>query len=308
VDCDQPRARVFISCGQASGEERQIADAVRDRLRDAGYEPYVAVREQSLLGLQENLFARLRDSEYFVFIDFRRERLSVDGGEETYRGSLFANQELAIASYLRIQPVVLQEQGVAPLDGMLGAMQANASQFAPASRGEVPDLVVRQVEAAKWSPKWRRELRLLVPAEAHQDANYKAAQPMRYFHVEVRNLHCSQPAVNCLAYVERVHLRHSGPSFESEPVPAKWAGSIVPVACIPPGRACKLDAFQVFHDSPRQPHFINPHTDAHFRPDPARADDYRLTFSVVSANLAVASASFDVHVGNGLNDARLEPV
>ena len=73
------RARVFVSCGQNYDEERNIALRVRDSLRELGFGPYVAVEEQSLRGLKENLFEQLRRSEYFVFVDFKREQLPDKG-------------------------------------------------------------------------------------------------------------------------------------------------------------------------------------------------------------------------------------
>jgi predicted aminopeptidase len=70
---ERSRARVFISCGQARGyEEEQIAGDIADRLRDLGFDPYVAVSEQTLRGLTENIFEQLRKSEYFIFLRFRR--------------------------------------------------------------------------------------------------------------------------------------------------------------------------------------------------------------------------------------------
>ena len=69
------QAKVFVSCGQATDLERQAADAIAEQLRQLGFDPYVAVQERSLRGLKENIFARLADSEYFLFVDFRREQL-----------------------------------------------------------------------------------------------------------------------------------------------------------------------------------------------------------------------------------------
>src|SRR5713226_3594799 len=73
---DNVRARVFISCGQSKGtDEVQIADAIAAKLRTLGFEPYIAVGEQNLAGLTENIYNRLRNSEYFLFVDFKREPL-----------------------------------------------------------------------------------------------------------------------------------------------------------------------------------------------------------------------------------------
>jgi hypothetical protein len=48
--------------------------------------------------LTENIFRHLKASEYYVFIDFCREVID----NASYRGSLFVNQELAIATFLQI--------------------------------------------------------------------------------------------------------------------------------------------------------------------------------------------------------------
>jgi phage replication-related protein YjqB (UPF0714/DUF867 family) len=63
------RARVFISCGQAKGtEEVQIADAISARLRELGFDPYVAVAEQTLRGLTENIFEQRRNQNIFCLL------------------------------------------------------------------------------------------------------------------------------------------------------------------------------------------------------------------------------------------------
>ena len=107
---DPLRARVFISCGQSkSSDEVNIAHQISERLEAEGFAPYVAVEEQTLVGLTENIFGRLRNSEYFVFIDFIREHLTT----KLHRGSLFSHQELAIAAFLNIDAVIaFQEKGV----------------------------------------------------------------------------------------------------------------------------------------------------------------------------------------------------
>lgn len=67
------RARVFISCGQAKHtDEPAIADAIAKELTDLGFDFYIAVQEQTLSGLKENIFRKLRESEYFLFVDFKR--------------------------------------------------------------------------------------------------------------------------------------------------------------------------------------------------------------------------------------------
>jgi len=58
-----------------------------------GFEPYVALEQQKLQGVKESIFRRLKNSEYFLFLDFKREGLidphepNLESGEA--RGSLF---------------------------------------------------------------------------------------------------------------------------------------------------------------------------------------------------------------------------
>ena len=92
----QNPARIFISCGQQENTgERKIANDICQKLIEMGFEVYVATQEQSPKGIKENIFWRLDESEYLIFIDFKREQLV--SGE--YKGSLFSHQELAIATY-----------------------------------------------------------------------------------------------------------------------------------------------------------------------------------------------------------------
>ena len=70
------KARVFISCGQRDQDERTVVDKIADTIRNAGFDPYVAVEQQSLRGLKENIFFHLASSEYFLFVDFKREELT----------------------------------------------------------------------------------------------------------------------------------------------------------------------------------------------------------------------------------------
>ena len=81
-------ARVFISCGQRDGDERDFAHRVKEMFeRELGFEAYVAVYEQTLRSLRENIFERLANqTEYFLFVDFCREK--IDGRTE-HRGSVF---------------------------------------------------------------------------------------------------------------------------------------------------------------------------------------------------------------------------
>jgi hypothetical protein len=116
------KARIFLSCGQDfhSGE-KQIAEAIKKRINesDLGVECWAACEVQNLNDLRNIVFKQLEEADYFVFVDFKRERLvNISATKSTkqtlHRGSLFANQELAIASYIGLgdSVLLLQEENV----------------------------------------------------------------------------------------------------------------------------------------------------------------------------------------------------
>ena len=72
-----------------------MVEELRKQLKGT-YDLYISVNEQSLSGMTEDIFDNLKKAEYFLFIDFKREKLV----RSAYRGSLFTNQELAIAKML----------------------------------------------------------------------------------------------------------------------------------------------------------------------------------------------------------------
>jgi hypothetical protein len=104
LDSETKKARVFLSCGQQKGtEEVSIAQRIKAKLERMGFQLYIAVEEQTLKGVKDNIFSRLAESEYLIFIDFKREELmeKTEKGESKkicHRGGLFSNQELAIIS------------------------------------------------------------------------------------------------------------------------------------------------------------------------------------------------------------------
>jgi hypothetical protein len=119
------RARVFISCGQNQlTDEVAVAQGIATRLNQLGFDSYIAVQEQTLRGLVENIFGRLAASEYLVFIDFMREQLA---DSPDHRGSLFSHQELAVAAFLELDVAAFQEIGVRRLDGMIRFVQASSA-------------------------------------------------------------------------------------------------------------------------------------------------------------------------------------
>jgi hypothetical protein len=164
------QARVFISCGQSkNSDEVSIASQIEETLCSLGFNPYVAVQEQTLRGLKENIFEQLSKSEYFIFVDFKREPIS-DG---VHRGSLFCHQELAIASYLNIPVLAFQESGVKSDDGIVRFIQMNAVQFT--DRHLLPGLIAEEVTKRKetWDPCWRNSSSSSATQNRSHELSYK---------------------------------------------------------------------------------------------------------------------------------------
>jgi hypothetical protein len=150
------RARVFIGCGQAKGSDEEItAAAVASRLERLGFDPYVAVQEQTLRDLKENIFEQLAKSEYYIFVDFKREELAKTN-PPVCRGSLFSHQELALASYLEIPLLAFQESGVKQDDGIIRFLEANSISFT--DRNLLPNVIADKVQERGWDPHWKNEL------------------------------------------------------------------------------------------------------------------------------------------------------
>jgi hypothetical protein len=246
-------ARVFISCGQAKGtDEVEIAKEIAFHLKELGYDPYIAVEEQSLRGVKENIFQRLKESEYFIFIDFKRERLSriKESHEDTYqhRGSLFSHQELAIATFLDHQVLAFQEEGLKKDDGILGYIQANCIPFQ--DRTTLSSLVIEKVRNRSWMPNWRNEIIL------DRDENYfeVARSPNEgvgnWYHIKVTNNHLTKIANNCIAFVEKITNLTTNEIRILDYLELKWKGVIVDKISIPPGTYRFLDAFHVNFSNP----------------------------------------------------------
>lgn len=196
---EQPRAKVFISCGQKRGSnEVEVAHRIVERISKLGYDPYIAVEEQTLRGVNENIFGQLETSEYFIFIDFKREPI-ITNDEQICRGSLFCHQELALASYLGIPIVAFQEKGVKQEDGLMDFLQGNSIPFT--DRHLLPNVIADTIQQRGWDPNWKNQLYLEREIGQFVDAKRIPENKMaRYFHVWVKNQNLRRPAINCYVY------------------------------------------------------------------------------------------------------------
>lgn len=305
---DSARARVFISCGQAKGsEEVETAAEIGRRLEELGFEYYIAVQEQSLRGLKDNIFGRLENSEYFIFVDFKREQFL--GDPPVCRGSLFSHQELAIASYLDITVLPFQESGVKQDDGILPFLQANATRFT--DRHLLPGVIADEVRR-RWNPHWRNQLVLGRPDPTqHGDSQMVVMGTQkigRFFHIDVHNRHLRKMARNCYAYLERATRLEPPTSIPVRAAEIKWEGYTLPSAHIPPGTIRRFDGFYIFHDDPTRLRFQLFTDSTAFIPDVQGEGKYGLHYSVVADNFPTARRSFLLNLNHSLSSTTLEPV
>jgi hypothetical protein len=298
---EKTETKVFISCGQRPAEMRVVKEVER-RLIEKGFATYIGVEQRSLKTLRENIFHELSSSEYFLFIDFKREPVMETAQDGTvrlfHRGSLFSHQELALASFLHLEAVGFQQVGVRR-EGILDVMQLNCFQFQDA--GELPDLVMEAIEALGWDAHWKALLHLErsepKPGGSNDDPPY-------IFHIEVRNLHQRKPAINCTAYLHDVRRVGSDEPYPFQKFELKWAGTTVPYVTIMPGESRSFDAFYIDPKEPtrlRWEGFSFADTDK-VCPDIRAAGEYILSYVVASFNFPVMQAKFRLELKNTLEE------
>jgi hypothetical protein len=288
-----PSSRVFICCGQAS----EIEDAIRVRelLESLGFEPYIAAQVHSPRALRENIFNQLRNTEYFLFIDFRREQIAQEKDLDVYRGSLFSNQELAIASFLDLDILPFQENGVKPLDGMLGHLQLNAIHFS--DRSALPEIIRENISKAGWQNDWRNQLVLEQADPPFDRVIQDTGQPGFFFHIQVRNRHKRTTARNCYGFLRSVRDAITNEPVLFETVEFKWAGYKEPNAIISPGAYRKLDALWFYAGDPSRPRF-RAFTDWHqCVPSLQYPGSWYLEYEVLSENIPGSTITIRLDLG-----------
>lgn len=153
-------AKVFISCGQADKNERKVAADVREWLESMGFEVFVALETQSLNDINYGTISHLRRSDYYLFIDFPRERILARHESITdpprYRGSVFTHQELALAYLLDFPDSVFLKHKDVELRGIAQFQMANAQEFS--DYAEILPYVKVLVTGRSWDSKYSRHL------------------------------------------------------------------------------------------------------------------------------------------------------
>jgi hypothetical protein len=316
------KAQIFLSCGQ-NHEERPIAEAIKNKVEksDLGFGCYVACEVQDLRDLRDIIFKRLEESDYFIFVDFKREELKKDkDGKLIYRGSLFANQELAVASYIGLGDCVLllQEEGV-ERDGVLNAVLANLKEdetrFKSAEKDALPDRVYELIKTKLDNHEWTNQTRNTLTLSVYPHSQYLSREGgrivFRPFHIQVENLHHRKDARNCLVYLDEVVNLTTNKKISHgwETAEFKWAHTKLAAVRITPKPSYRFfDAAWLFKNQGGiEMAFFNPFAPAHtdYYPYKLGPGKYCLAFSVISDNFDPVHKNFIFEFGQTLESGKL---
>lgn len=284
----QPQARVFISCGQSTDEEKELGSSCKRYFEKRQFFAYLAEEVQSLEALTENIFRHLRNSEYAVFIDCKREKL--DTGE--FRGSLFVNQELAIAAFLPIEEsMVFHQEGVI-IEGVAKYLVAKPVHFS-----EEQEFLEKLKEQTRgWHHDWRNELSLkffrVAPNYKIPDGRYTD-----WYHLQVANIHRNKYARNCVAWVLKIKNLDSGQEIDPGNFELGWAGTGLFERHILPKREAEVDAFWIIRGEDVIRFHHRPSTSSQYGMRPLVKGNYLLTYLIISENFEQVTKTFKLKFG-----------
>jgi hypothetical protein len=215
-------AKVFVSCGQATDQERTMATEVAEWFKTEGYTAYVATEVQTISELNSQIVYELKSSDYYLFINLARETISSpDPLPASFRrGSVYTNQELAVAyAYGFDKPILLNQKDVRK-EGILSYITINTKEFD--SINDVPKAVKEAVKKSGWENTFSRHLEVYdddvqldgpVPYRDHTIG--WSGQPFSIAHLNVRNNRPDIAAINCAARL--IEIQQSGSPARPSP-------------------------------------------------------------------------------------------
>ena len=282
------KAKVFISCGQRTPEEKSIGTQLVSYFEKNGFEPYFAEEVHSPLGLTQSIYDNLRTSEYFVCINFERE----DG----VYGSLFVQQELAIASYEKL-PLVAFHQPAVKLSGVAKYLHVNSIEF-----NSFKDIILNLDRLTKtWDAQSKNQFRLSFGNEhlnvvIHNQNNVLS----NWYHITVENLSSIFTAKNCYAYIEEIQDVQNKKSvfgeneYKNELI---WAGTGRIDVNIPYKAKRDIDALYAIHGT-GQWIFQEPNTSTIYRYPQLADGHYKIIYAIHSDDLPEAKIELEVSLIN----------
>lgn len=287
---------IFISCGQAKPKERELVANISSSLRNKGFNPYVAIEAQSIQDINNEIIGRLKQSDCYIFIDFKRERIWGYLWWKKYRGSLFTNQELAIAYVLGFEhAIVLRQKGV-ELEGIGKYILSNAKTFE--NPKEVITLVESEVNNRKWSPEYSRNLiaQYIKSSPGILYRDHTLSQLQQIYHIGIINCRSDVAAINVIAHLVEIAIPGGNVNNDIDRSDLKWARQIGYTRNIPPKETVPFDAFALDEQNPHHV-YLHSLSDTHPRiPIINQVGHYILRYQIYSENFPVTEVRVDLNL------------
>lgn len=281
---------MFISCGQSTPSEKALGKACYAYFKKRTFSPYFTEEVQSFEALTNSIFNRLKNSEYAIVIDCRREKI----GKNQFRGSVFVNQELAIAAFW---PIPVENCRIFHEIGLKREGVANYLLAKPIPFKDKSDLLNKLREETKdWKNDWTNELslRFLRVAPNYLDTlgNYRD-----WYHLQVKNNHHSEYARDCVAFLLKVKDISSGKEDLTDNFELVWSGTGLFSRHLLPKRTAEIDAFYIIRGHNVINFHHRPSTSSSYGIKPLSAGSYLLTYIVVSENFHEVQETFKLEFG-----------
>lgn len=175
-------AKIFISCGQYSEAEKSLGRDVEQLVREATpYKPYLAQNQSTLNSLTQTVFQALDECTGFIGIMHHRGEVRTPGGT-IIRGSVWIEQEIAIAAFLRqllgrdIHIRLYTQRGLA-LEGLRDKLQANPIVF------ETDEEILSDLRSNLGD--WAKQIAGARLQALHFDIKHRQTDPNRNFRFQV---------------------------------------------------------------------------------------------------------------------------
>ena len=199
-------AKVFISCGQAHDRERNMAADVSKWFANQGYSTYVATEVQTIRELNSQIIDALKSSDYFLFINLPRESVSFTAGCGTCRGSIYSNQELAVAHAFGFEHMILVTHKNVVEEGVSKFLVVNTPKFDELN--EILPIVQDAVAKSGWKSVFSRHLQLsnLRIDGPRLYIDHTGQRSLRISHVDITNKRPDIGAAECTARLVDIEL------------------------------------------------------------------------------------------------------
>lgn len=142
--------KIFLSCGQREGKEKKCGKQIC-KFFEKNYSDRVEIlfaeNTYTSAGLTNIIFKNLKECDAFIAILHKREPIK----EREYRGSLFVNQELGIASFLGKKYYLVYSESNIKLEGVFKYIMNRTIDFSS------PDNIVENLKPKidEWLSIWK---------------------------------------------------------------------------------------------------------------------------------------------------------